>query len=127
MREHYEYQPEGVCTKLITFDIEDGKIYGLHFLAGCPGNLAAISRLLEGADAMKTIRTLRGNRCGHRMTSCADQRRHFRRKPHSTNITAGKIHGLPAKIRGVLFYAVFFHRFGNVDSFSGVVEANFDV
>ena len=73
MREHYEYQPEGVCTKLITFDIEDGKIYGLHFLAGCPGNLAAISRLLEGADATKTIRTLRGNRCGHRMTSCADQ------------------------------------------------------
>ena len=73
MREHYEFQPEGVCTKLITFDIEDGRIYGLHFLGGCPGNLAAISRLLEGADAGKTIRQLKGNRCGHRPTSCADQ------------------------------------------------------
>ena len=73
MREHYEYQPEGVCTKLITFDIEDGKIYSLHFLNGCPGNLAAISRLLEGADAVRTVEILRGNRCGHRQTSCADQ------------------------------------------------------
>ncbi|MBQ2617204.1 MAG: TSCPD domain-containing protein, partial [Synergistaceae bacterium] len=53
MREHYEFKPEGVCTKLITFDIEEGKIYGIHFLGGCPGNLAAISKLLEGYDAMK--------------------------------------------------------------------------
>ena len=73
MREHYEFQPEGVCSKLITFDIEDGKIYSLHFLAGCPGNLSAISRLLEGADAVKTANILRGNKCGHRPTSCADQ------------------------------------------------------
>ena len=73
MREHYEFQPKGVCSKLITFDIEDGKIYGLHFLGGCPGNLAAISRLLEGADAMRTADVLRGNRCANRPTSCADQ------------------------------------------------------
>lgn len=73
MREHYEFQPEGVCSKLISFDIEDGKMYSLHFLGGCPGNLSAISRLLEGADAMRAAKTLRGNRCGHRPTSCADQ------------------------------------------------------
>ena len=73
MREHYEFQPEGVCSKLIMFDIEDGKIYGLHFLGGCPGNLAAISRLLEGADAVRTADVLRGNRCANRPTSCADQ------------------------------------------------------
>ena len=73
MREHYEFKPEGVCTKLITFDIEDGKIYGLHFLGGCPGNLAAISKLLEGYDAVKASELLMGNRCGHRSTSCADQ------------------------------------------------------
>ena len=73
MREHYEYHTEGVCTKLIEFDIEDGKIYGLHFHGGCPGNLAAISKLVEGTDAMITAEILRGNRCGHRHTSCADQ------------------------------------------------------
>ncbi len=73
MRVHYEYEPEGVCTKLITFDIEDGKIYGLRFLNGCPGNLAAISKLLEGYDAEKAMGLLMGNRCGHRTTSCADQ------------------------------------------------------
>ncbi len=70
---HFEFQPEGVCTKLIQFDIDNGKIYDLHFLGGCKGNLSAISKLLEGADAEKTISILKGNRCGHRKTSCADQ------------------------------------------------------
>ncbi len=73
MREHYEFQPEGVCTKLISFDIEDGKIYGLNFLAGCNGNLKAIAKLVEGKDALITAEILRGNTCGKRMTSCADQ------------------------------------------------------
>lgn len=73
MMEHYEFQPKGVCSKLIAFDLEDGKIYNLHFIAGCPGNLSAISRLLEGADAMRTARLLRGNKCANRPTSCADQ------------------------------------------------------
>ena len=73
MREHYEYQPEGICAKLITFDIEDGKIYSLHFLGGCNGNLKAIAKLVEGSDALITAEILRGNTCGHRITSCADQ------------------------------------------------------
>ena len=73
MREHYEFQPEGICAKLITFDIEDGKIYGLHFLGGCNGNLKAIAKLVEGKDALITAEILRGNTCGKRMTSCADQ------------------------------------------------------
>lgn len=70
---HYEYQPRGVCAKLIQFDLEDGKIHNLHFLGGCPGNLQAIPKLVEGADAAKIARILRGNDCGGRGTSCADQ------------------------------------------------------
>ncbi|MBR4196899.1 MAG: TIGR03905 family TSCPD domain-containing protein [Synergistaceae bacterium] len=73
MREHYEFQTEGVCAKLITFDIEDGRIYSLNFLGGCNGNLKAIAKLVEGSDAALTAEILRGNTCGHRMTSCADQ------------------------------------------------------
>ncbi len=73
MREHYEFQTEGVCAKLITFDIEDGRIYSLNFLGGCSGNLKAIAKLVEGSDAALTAEILRGNTCGHRMTSCADQ------------------------------------------------------
>lgn len=70
---HVEFKPEGVCAKLITFDIDDGKIHNLNFQNGCPGNLKAISKLLEGADALKTAELLRGNQCGSRGTSCADQ------------------------------------------------------
>jgi len=69
----YTYSPQGVCTKAITFTIDDGKIHDIHFMGGCPGNLTAISKLLEGAEAKNVVETLKGNDCGGRGTSCADQ------------------------------------------------------
>ena len=71
--ESYTYAPKGVCSKQITFDMEDGKLHNVKFVGGCPGNLLAIGKLLEGADAAKTAQTLAGNDCGGRGTSCADQ------------------------------------------------------
>ena len=68
-----EFTPKGICAKKITFYIEEGKIYNLNFNGGCPGNLGAIVKLLEGADAHETAMKLRGNKCGSRGTSCADQ------------------------------------------------------
>ena len=73
MREEHVFMPKGVCAKQITFEIEDGKIYNLRFLGGCNGNLKAIGKLLEGQDAKHAIEVLRGNDCGGRGTSCADQ------------------------------------------------------
>jgi len=70
---HFTYTPEGVCSKLIDFDIIDGKLHNICFLGGCNGNLKAISKLLEGADARWATNTLRGNTCGNKTTSCADQ------------------------------------------------------
>ena len=71
---HIQYTPTGVCSKVINFDLsEDGKIYNLKFTGGCPGNLSAISKLLEGTYAKDAIRILQGNTCGPRNTSCADQ------------------------------------------------------
>ena len=69
----YKYRPVGVCSREITFTIEDGKLHNVSFLGGCNGNLKAIGRLLEGADAQATVDTLKGNLCGNRGTSCADQ------------------------------------------------------
>lgn len=69
----YSYTPHGVCSKRIDFDIEDGKLHNVSFLGGCPGNLQAISKLLEGTGAKDAVATLRGNLCGARGTSCADQ------------------------------------------------------
>ena len=58
----------------IDYDLdEEGKIYNLKYRGGCNGNLKAIGRLLEGQDAKKAAYILRGNDCGGRGTSCADQ------------------------------------------------------
>jgi uncharacterized protein (TIGR03905 family) len=70
----YSYQPQGVCSKVINFSLdEEGKLHNVRFTGGCPGNLAAISKLVEGADADSIAGILRGNDCGGRGTSCGDQ------------------------------------------------------
>lgn len=71
--EKFEYTPTGVCAKKIEFEMEDGKLYNVKFTGGCAGNTAAISKLLEGADASHTVEILKGNLCGFKNTSCADQ------------------------------------------------------
>ena len=42
-------------------------------LAGCNGNLKAISKLVDGWTAEQIEEKLKGNTCGMRPTSCADQ------------------------------------------------------
>ena len=68
-----EFTPKGICSKKINFEIDNGKIHNLKFIGGCLGNLSAIVKLLEGADAGNTVKLLRGNLCGSKSTSCADQ------------------------------------------------------
>ena len=70
---HYNYTTRGTCSRRIDFDIEDGKLHDIAFEGGCDGNLKAIGLLLEGADAREAAAKLRGNICGRRSTSCADQ------------------------------------------------------
>lgn len=70
---NYEFTPSGVCSRKISFSLENGKIYNLTFEGGCSGNLRAIGKLLEGADVNFAIERLKGNKCGMRDTSCADQ------------------------------------------------------
>ena len=69
-----QYRPKGVCAIQITYDLDDeNKIHNLRFTGGCNGNLKAIGRLVEGHDAKEIAGVLRGNQCGHKGTSCADQ------------------------------------------------------
>ena len=42
-------------------------------MGGCPGNLNALSKLLEGQTVEYIEEKLSGNLCGMRGTSCADQ------------------------------------------------------
>ena len=69
----YSYKTSGVCSQEIQFEIKDGKVYHVQFVGGCPGNLQAISKLVEGADAAQVASLLAGNDCGGKGTSCADQ------------------------------------------------------
>lgn len=69
----YTYEPNGVCSRKIQFDIENGKVKNVSFEAGCNGNLRAISKLVEGQDAKAVIEILSGVECGYKGTSCADQ------------------------------------------------------
>lgn len=67
------FTPVGVCSKVISFDYEDGKMYNLKFLGGCPGNLLAIGKLCEGMELAWVYERINGNLCRGKNTSCADQ------------------------------------------------------
>ena len=70
----YTFQPRRVCSKRIDFALDEaGRLHDVEFTGGCPGNLLAIGKLVEGKDAAEIADILRGNDCGGRGTSCADQ------------------------------------------------------
>ena len=70
----YTFNPQRVCAKQINFSLdEENRLHDVKFLGGCPGNLPAIAKLVEGKDAAEIANILRGNQCGGRGTSCADQ------------------------------------------------------
>ena len=70
---HYEYIPEGVCSRQIEFDIIDNKIKNLKYTGGCNGNLKAISRLVENMETQDIIDKCKGVKCREKETSCIDQ------------------------------------------------------
>ena len=71
---NFEYRTSGTCSKKINFDLdENGIVTNIVFTGGCPGNLQAIPKILEGWKADDIIEKLLGNDCGGRGTSCADQ------------------------------------------------------
>lgn len=67
------FKTQGVCATEILFQVEDGTVKQLEFIGGCPGNLAAIAKLVEGMPVADVISKLRGLRCGDNDTSCVDQ------------------------------------------------------
>ena len=69
----YDYATEMVCSQVISFDINDDIITNISFMGGCNGNLKAISKLVDGWTVDKIEQYLKGNICGRRPTSCADQ------------------------------------------------------
>ena len=71
--ETLHYKPEGVCSREIIIEYEDGIIKTLKVIGGCHGNLQGIASLVKGMKIEDVISRLEGIRCGYKPTSCPDQ------------------------------------------------------
>lgn len=69
----YSYEPKGVCSNKIDFEIIDNKVSKVKFTGGCNGNLKGLSNLIEGMPVDEAIKKLKGITCGNKTTSCPDQ------------------------------------------------------
>lgn len=69
----YEYQPKGVCSSNMIFEIEGDRVLSVEIVGGCPGNTIGVSRLCAGKKIEEIIELLQGIPCRNRGTSCPDQ------------------------------------------------------
>ena len=69
----YTYNTQNVCSMQINFHLNGNVVTNISFMGGCNGNLKAISKLVDGWTVEQIEEKLRGNTCGRRPTSCADQ------------------------------------------------------
>ncbi len=70
----YNFKTENTCSQEIEFNLEGNIVKNIKFLGGgCPGNLQALPRLVEGMTVEEIEKKIGGIICGRRGTSCADQ------------------------------------------------------
>lgn len=81
----YTYKPTMVCAQQISFNIEGNIITDVSFMGGCNGNLKAVSKLVDGMTVEEIEKKLKGNLCGRKPTSCADQLAIAVRKAYEEN------------------------------------------
>lgn len=73
MKKSYQYKPQGVCSRLMEFTVDDGVIQEVKVTGGCSGNLQGIASLVRGMKVEEAIARMEGIRCGRKATSCPDQ------------------------------------------------------
>jgi len=70
----YNYETTNTCPKVIRFTLRDNVVTNVKFLGGgCPGNLQALPKLVQGMTVTEIEEKIGGIVCGRRETSCADQ------------------------------------------------------
>ena len=67
------YQTQGVCSKEIHIEVENGIIKDVEFMSGCNGSLKGIAQLVKGRRPEEIIHIVSGIRCNDKATSCPDQ------------------------------------------------------
>ena len=48
-----KFQPQGVCSKQIVIDVEDGIVNNVKFIGGCSGNTQGVGALAKGIVVIK--------------------------------------------------------------------------
>ncbi len=69
----YTYTTSGTCSRQIDFDINNNIISNITFFGGCPGNLAALSKVLDGKTVEEIETLFKDVKCGNKPTSCSAQ------------------------------------------------------
>lgn len=70
----YIFETQNTCAKKISFTLNGNRVSNVKFLeGGCPGNLQALPRLVEGLTVEEIEEKIGGIICGIKGTSCADQ------------------------------------------------------
>ena len=69
----YIYNPQGVCSMQMIFEIDGDIVKDLKIVGGCPGNTVGVSVLVKGKKVDEIIELLKGIPCGFKGTSCPDQ------------------------------------------------------
>ena len=69
----YLYKTKGTCSSQIEVELEGNIVRRVKFTGGCPGNLQAIPKLVEGMTIEEVESRIAGVRCGMKDTSCGDQ------------------------------------------------------
>ena len=68
-----EFTPQGVCSRKMIIEVENGTVTDVKVVGGCNGNLQGISSLVKGMKVDEVIKRLDGLKCGMKGTSCPDQ------------------------------------------------------
>lgn len=69
----FTYKTNGVCSRNIVIDVEDGIVENVRFEGGCNGNTQGISALVVGMKVEDVIKRLENIKCGFKNTSCPAQ------------------------------------------------------
>lgn len=70
----YTFETENTCAKAIRVTLKGNIVTNVEFLGGgCPGNLQALPKLVQGMTVEEIEEKISGIICGRRGTSCADQ------------------------------------------------------
>ena len=69
----YVYKTMGTCSSKIEVELEGNIVRNVKFTGGCPGNLQAIPKLVEGLTVEEVENKIGGVRGGMKNRSCGDQ------------------------------------------------------